>query len=142
MLDQISLLKLQELLPLALYLVVIAVPDDEWKILEEVLAGLASLLDVATVDLLLMLLFNYECQVVLDGFLTVLYLYIVGFLQALRMLAFRMIKVSVGLVVHRRVLMRHLVTSKYIHQFQFPIVVDRDVDVELRLQGEVLLFVG
>ena len=141
MLDQVSLLKLQELLPLVLYFVVIAVPDNEGQILEQVLARLASLLHVAAVDLLLMLLFDYVRQVMLNGLFAVLYLHIVGFLQAFGVLAFCVIEVSVGLIGHYWVLVRHLVTSQHIHQLQLPVVVHRDVDVELRLQGEVLLLV-
>ena len=50
------------------------------------------------------------------------------------MLALGVIQVDIHLVPENGVLVGHLVTAQNIHQLKFPVLVDCDVNVVLRLQ--------
>lgn len=47
-----------------------------------------------------------------------------------------------ALLVHDRVLVRHLVAAQDVHGLQLPVLIYRDVNVELRFQREVLLLLS
>ena len=84
MFDQVGLLEIQELLPLEIHLIVIAVPYNQRLVFEKLVAGVrADTGDpgtrhlLPTLNHLFVVLSNDELEVVLDRFFAVLYLDVV-----------------------------------------------------------------
>lgn len=86
-----------------------------------------------------MILFDDKLQIVFYCFLSVLDLDVVGLLQALGMLASRVVQLGIQLIIHDRVPVRHLITAEVARQSQRQVVIHRDIDVELGLQRKYLL---